>query len=86
MQVVGVRMGWSLWPVLSDICKFELEKAVLPELIYCIKYSKRYVDYTLSFVKPKTINYIITKINSFDNKINFTFEEKGKGILPFLSK
>ena len=55
-----------------------LEKAILPELTECIKYCKRYVDITISFVKLGTINYIITKLNSFDKNIQFTFEEKGK--------
>ena len=62
----------------------ELEKAVFSELTDCIKYWKRYVDDTISFVKLGTINYIITKLNSFDKNIQFAFEEEGKGALPFL--
>ena len=61
MQVDGVTMQSPLGPVLADIFMIELEKAVLPELIECIKYWKRYVDDTISFVKLETINYIITK-------------------------
>ena len=60
MQVDSFGMGSPLWPVLADIY-IELEKAVLPELKECIKYWKRYVDDTISFVKLGTINYIITK-------------------------
>ena len=56
-------------PVLADIFMIELEKAVFSELTDCIKYWKRYVDDTISFVKLGTINYIITKLNSFDNNI-----------------
>ena len=37
----------------------------------------------LSFVKLGTINYIITKLNGFDDNIQFTLEED-KGALPFL--
>ena len=51
-----------------------LKKAILPELTECIKYWKRSVDDTISFVKLGTINHIITKLNSFDNNIQFTFE------------
>ena len=54
-------MGSPLGPVLADISMIELEKAVLPELTECIKYWKRYVNDTISFVKLGTINYIITK-------------------------
>ena len=71
-------MGSSLGPVLGDIFMTELEKAILPELTECIKYWKRYVDDTISFTKLGTINYN-TKLNS-----QSTFEEQGKGALPFL--
>ena len=84
MQVDGVTMGAPLGPVLADIFMIDLEKSILPELTECIKYWKRYVDDTLSFVKLGTISYIITKLNSFDNNIQFTFEEEDKGTLPFL--
>ena len=84
MQVDGVAMGSPLRPVLADISIIELEKAILPELTECIKYWKRYVDDSISFVKLGTINYIITKLNSFDNKIQFTFEKEAKGTLNFL--
>ena len=60
MQVDSFGMGSPLRPVLADIF-IELEKAVLPELKECIKYWKRYVDDTISFVKLGTFNYIITK-------------------------
>ena len=36
------------------------------------------------FVKLGTINCIITKLNSFDDKIQFTFEDEDEGTLPFL--
>ena len=84
MQVDGVAMGSPLEPGLADIFMIELEKAILPELTECIKYWKRYLDDTISFVKLGTISYIITKLNSFDNNIQFTFEEEDKGALPFL--
>ena len=63
----------------------ELEKVILPELTECMKYWKRDVDHMISFVKLGTINYIITNLNSFDNNIQFTFEEEDKGTLPFLN-
>ena len=84
MQVDSVAMASPLRAVLADIFVIELEKAILPELVECIKYWKRYVDDMISFIKLGTINYIITKLNSFDKNSQFTFEEKGKGTLPFL--
>ena len=84
MLVDGVAMGSLLGPVLADIFMIELEKAILPELAECIKHWKIYVDDTISLDKLGTINYIITKLNSFDSNIQFTFEEEDKGTLPFL--
>ena len=55
--------------VLADIFMIELEKAILPDLRECIKYWKRYVDDKISFLKLGTINYIITKLISFDKNI-----------------
>ena len=84
MQIDGVAMQSPLRPVLADIFKIELEKAILPELTECIKYWKRYVDDTVSFVKLGTIHYIVTQLNSFDSNIQFTFKEEDKGTLTFL--
>ena len=63
MQVDSVAMRSPFGPVLADIFMIELEKAILPELTECIKYWKRYLDDTISFVKLGTINYIITRLN-----------------------
>ena len=84
MQVDGVAIGSHLEAVLAGMFMIELEKAVLPELTECIKYWRRHVDDTISFVKLGAMNYIITKLNSFDNNIQLTFEEEDKGKLPFL--
>ena len=71
MQVDGVAMGSPLGPVSADMFMIELEMAISPELTECIKYWKRCVDDTISFVKLETINYVITKLNSFYNNIHF---------------
>ena len=84
IQVDGVAMGSPLGPVLADIFMIESEKAILPELTEFIKYWKRYVDDTISYIKLGTINDIITKLNSFNNNVQFTFEEEDKETLPFL--
>ena len=84
MQVDGVAIGSHLEAVLAGMFMIELEKAVLPELTECIKYWRRHVDDTISFVKLGAMNYIITKLDSFDNNIQLTFEEEDKGKLLFL--
>ena len=82
MHVDGVATGSHLGPVSAVIFMIELEKTLLWELTECIKYQNRFVDDMISFVKLRTINYIITKFNSFDNNIIFPFKEEDKGTLP----
>ena len=62
MPVDGVAMGSPLVPVFADIFMIDVEKAILPDLRECIKYWKKYVDDTISFVKLRTINYAIAKV------------------------
>ena len=83
MQVDGVAIRSPFGPFLADIFVIELEKAILPELTECTKCWKRYVGDTISFVKLVTITYTITKLNIFDNNIQFNSEEEGKGALSF---
>ena len=78
MQVDGVAIESPLGPVLADIFMIQLEKVILLELTECIKYWKRYVNDRISFVKFGSINYIITKLNSFDKNIQFSLEEEEK--------
>ena len=84
MQVDGVAIESPLGPVLADIFMIQLEKVILLELTECIKYWKRYVNDRISFVKFGSINYIITKLNSFDKNIQFSLEEEEKWKSPFL--
>ena len=78
-------MGSPLGPVLADIFMTELEKTLLPNIyIRYIKYWRRYVDDTISYVKIGSIKHVLCLLNSFYENIQFTFESEGKGTLPFL--
>ena len=78
-------MGSPLGPVLADIFMTELEKTLLPNIyIRYIKYWRRYVDDTISYVKIGSIKHVLCLLNSFDENIQFTFESESKGTLPFL--
>ena len=62
-----------------------LEKTVRPDIyILYIKFCRRYVDDTISYLKIGPIKHILSLINSFDENIRFTFEAENIGILPFL--
>ena len=78
-------MGSPLGPVLADIFMTELEKTLLPNIyIRYIKYWRRYVDDTISYVKIGSIKHVLCLLNSLDGNIQFTFESESKGALPFL--
>ena len=81
----GVAMDSPLGPVLSDIFMIELEISILPELTYYIRFWKRYVNYTICFIKVGSVNYILSVLNSFDVNIEFTYELEHEGKLPFLN-
>ena len=84
VQNDGVAMGSPLGPVLSDIFMIELETSLLPELTGYIQFWKRYVDYTICFIKVGSVNYILSLLNNFDVNIKFTYELEHEGKLPFL--
>ena len=45
---------------------------------------KRFVDDTITSIKPMSIPYVINVLNSFDSNIEFTYEEEKDGQIPFL--
>ena len=83
IQVDGVAIESPLAPLLADIFMIELERSLIPNLNK-IKFWRRYVDDTISFVKIGSIEYITSELNSFHKNIQFTFEVESKPKLPFL--
>ena len=74
-----------LGPVLGDIFMTELEKTLLLDIYICyIKYWRRYVDNTISYVKIGSIKHVLCLLNSFDENMRFRYESEVKGTLPFL--
>ena len=63
----------------------DLQKTLLPD-IYTLymKFWRKYVDDTISYVKVGSIKHILFLLNSFHENIQFTFESENKGTLPFL--
>ena len=59
VQTDGVAMGSPLQPVLADIFMTELEKTLLLFIhILYIQFWRRYVDYTISYVKIGSIKHM----------------------------
>ena len=46
---------------------------------------KRYVDDTISIVKKRSINHVLTVLNNFYKSIEFTYEVEENGKTAFLN-
>ena len=78
VQKDGVAMGSPLAPVLAGIFMVELERAIIPKLSQHLQFWKRYVDDTICFVYNGYQGFVLSRLNSFHNSIQFTYEiEKG---------
>ena len=84
MQVNGVAMGSPLGPVIANIFMSELETITIPLLDKIVQNWKRYVDDTFAFVIQDKIEYVLDKLNSFDENIQFTYEIENENKIPFL--
>ena len=74
IQVDGKVMWSSLVSVLLSIFMTELEIARISSLWNYLQNWKWFVDDTFMFVLPDKAEYIVNQPNSFDEKIQFTFD------------
>ena len=61
----------------------DLERNVIPKLSTHMTKCKRYVDDTIKYIKPISIDYVLSVLNSFHKDIKFIFEEE-KDKISFL--
>ena len=80
----GVAMGSPLCPVLAGIFMVEFEITILPTLREHVSPWKRYVDDTISYIKEKPIEHVLSKLNGYHDNIEFTYEIENDGKLSFL--
>ena len=83
VQVDGV-MGSPLGPLFANIFMSELENSIIPTLGNKVLHWKRYVDDTFAFNKPDTADEIQHILNSFNEKIKFTYEYEQSNTISFL--
>ena len=62
----------------------DLKKNVIPKLSTHMAKWKRYVDDTTTYIKPSSIDYVLSVLNSFHKNIKFTFEEEKDIKISFL--
>ena len=84
VQNDGVAMGSPLGPVLTNIFMVELERSVIPFLMYKMKCWTRYVDDTFCYIKTDSIDYVLKMLNDFHRNIQFTYEVKIDSKISFL--
>ena len=77
-------MGYPLGPVLAAIFMVHLEKTLMPELEKFMKPWKRYVDGSITYLKPDFISNVFDILNKFNQNIKFTYEVEHNGKMSFL--
>ena len=84
IQKDGVTMGSPLGHVLAGIFMVNLEKLLVFTLNVYINFWRRYVDDTITFVKIRFVEYLLSVLNNFHPKIKFIYEMEVESKLAFL--
>ena len=79
-----MAVGSPIGPVLAGSFMVELEITLIPQLCEHMISWKRFVDDTITSIKPISIPYVINVLNSFHSNIEFTYEQEKDGQIPFL--
>ena len=58
-------MGSPLRPVLAGMFMVDLEWSLVPLFTAELTFWKQYVDGTITFVKPGTVDHILSMLNNF---------------------
>ena len=77
-------MGSPLDPVLAVIFMVQLERTLKPELEKFMKLLKRYVDDTITYIKPEFITNVINNLNKFYQNIKFPCNVEHNRKISFL--
>ena len=77
-------MGYPLGPLLAAIFMVHLEKTLMPELEKFMKPWERYVDGSITYLKPDFISNVFDILNKFNQNIKFTYEVEHNGKMSFL--
>ena len=61
-----------------------LERTLMPELEKFMKPWKRYLDDTITYIKPDFITNVIDILNKFHQNIKFTYDVERNGKISYL--
>ena len=84
IQTDGVMMGSPLGSLIANIFMCELENSLVPTMNNELEEWTRFVDDTFALIDPNKIQSVLQRLNSYDPKIQFTYEEERNGAIPFL--
>ena len=70
----GVAMGSPLGPLLANVFLCSLEQSTIPTLKDCLAHWKRYIDDTPAYIKSGKIDFVMKKMNTYHQQIQFTYE------------
>ncbi len=84
VQIDGVMMGSPLGSLIANIFMCELENNLVPTMGTKLEEWTRYVDDTFALIEPDSINDVLRILNSYDPRIQFTFETETNNSIPFL--
>lgn len=84
LQTDGVIMGYPFWQILSGIFMGHLERSLVLLLAADLSFWKRYVDYTIAFIKIATVDHILSVLNNLHPAVQFAYETAYSFKLAFL--
>ena len=84
VQTDGVMMGSPLGSLIANIFMCELENNVVPTMGHKLEEWTRYVDDTFVLIERDSIDEVLRRLNSYDPRIQFTFETETNHSIPFL--
>ena len=84
IQKDGVAMGSLLGSVLAGIFMVNLERSLVPKLNVYMNFWRCYVDYTITFIKIGSLEYLLSVLNNFHQNIKFRYEMEVESKLAFL--
>ena len=88
IKIVNISYGNKLYnqkdgvPIIAGIFMVDLERNLASKLSTHMTKWKRYVDDTIAYIKPSSIDYVLSVLNSVYK--NITFEEEKDNAISFL--
>ena len=74
IQLGDVAMESPLGILLGNVFMYSLEELIVPTLKNCLGHWKSYVDDTHAYIKPDKIHYVMKKLNSYHQQVQFTYK------------